>query len=62
MTIKLLTRMAGPGGVYPPGSLITLDSKQAQQLIDGGYAIKDGEQNGNVLHDNGRKRNTRQKG
>lgn len=53
--------MAGPGGVYPPGSLITLDSKQAQQLIDGGYAIKDGEQNGNVLHDNGRKRNTRQK-
>lgn len=37
MVIKLLTRAAGPGGNYSPGSVI--DDKNGKQLVDGGYAI-----------------------
>jgi hypothetical protein len=51
--------MAGPGGNYPPGSVIEADN--AEELIKKGYAIKDGDASGNVLHDHGRKRGARQK-
>ena len=61
MIVKLITRMAGPEGVFPPGSVVTLDDGKAQKLIERGYAIKDGDTHGNVLHDNGRKPSTRKK-
>lgn len=38
MVVKLKTRMSGPGGQNPPGSIINVDEKQAKALIDGGYA------------------------
>jgi hypothetical protein len=39
MKIKLTERMAGPEGNFPSGTVLTLDNKKAQMLIDGGYAI-----------------------
>lgn len=32
--------MAGPGGCFPPGSVIDMDEKKAKPLIDGGYAVR----------------------
>lgn len=39
MAVKLLKRMAGPEGNYPPGSVIYCDEKRAAELIKGGYAV-----------------------
>lgn len=61
MAVKLLKRMAGPEGNYPPGSVLNLDNENAKHLIDSGYAIKDGDINGDVLHNNRRKPNARKK-
>ena len=36
MIIKLKTLMAGPGGVYPSGSVISVEN--GDELIKGGYA------------------------
>lgn len=36
--IKLLSRMAGPSGNYPEGSILETDKTQALELINGGYA------------------------
>jgi hypothetical protein len=36
MIIKLKTLMAGPGGVYPSGSVISVEN--GEELIKGGYA------------------------
>ena len=32
------TLMAGPQGVFPPGSVVDLDSDEAESLIAAGYA------------------------
>lgn len=40
MKIQLVTRMAGPEGNFPPGTILELDEKQAKPLIDGGYAVR----------------------
>lgn len=37
MIVKLIKRMAGPGGNFPPGSV--LDLKIGKELVAGGYAI-----------------------
>ena len=39
MIIKLLTRMAGPAGNYPAGSVVELPADEAAGLITGGYAM-----------------------
>lgn len=39
MNIKLLTRMAGPEGNHPPGSVVSYDEKKAAQMIKCGYAV-----------------------
>jgi hypothetical protein len=39
MVVKMITRMAGPGGINPPGSVITIDDNRATELISGGYAV-----------------------
>ena len=39
MAVKLLKRMAGPEGNYPPGSIVSYDEKEAAKLIKGGYAV-----------------------
>ena len=39
MKIKLLNRVAGPDGNYPPGFVITVSELEAKQLIDSGYAV-----------------------
>jgi hypothetical protein len=67
MKLKLISRMAGPDGNFPPGSVLALDEKTGIALVAGGYAeslepMKDGEQNGNVLRDNRGKPGTRKKG
>lgn len=38
MRIRLLSTMAGPGGVYPPGTVRDLPRADALDLIEGGYA------------------------
>ncbi len=38
MKIRLKTLMAGPEGVFPPGSVIEVSSEEARALIAGGYA------------------------
>ena len=38
MVVKLKTRMAGPDGNYPAGSVITVTEDQGRELTDGGYA------------------------
>jgi len=38
MKIRLKTLMAGPDGVFPPGSVIEVSPEEAQALIAGGYA------------------------
>lgn len=37
MIVKLITRISGPGGNYPPGSIIDWDN--GMELVSGGYAI-----------------------
>lgn len=39
MAVKLLKRMAGPEGNYPPGPIVSYDEKEAAKLIKGGYAV-----------------------
>lgn len=39
MRIELRTTMAGPNGVFQPGSIIDIDDAQAKHLIDTGQAI-----------------------
>lgn len=39
ITIKLLNRVADAGGNFPAGSELTLEPGNAQELIQGGYAI-----------------------
>jgi hypothetical protein len=38
MKIRLKTLMAGPEGVFPPGSVIEVSPEEARALIAGGYA------------------------
>ena len=38
MKIRLKTLMAGPGGVFLPGSVIEVSPEEARALIAGGYA------------------------
>jgi hypothetical protein len=38
MQIRLKTLMAGPEGVFGPGSVIDLDIEQAEALVTAGYA------------------------
>jgi hypothetical protein len=38
MKVRLKTLMAGPDGVFGPGSVIDLDSDQAEALVTAGYA------------------------
>ena len=38
MLIKLLSRMAGPEGNYPPGTVIEVENEIGMQLINGGHA------------------------
>lgn len=45
MKIKLITLLSGPGGTHQPGAELDteageIDKKQAQDLVDGGYAIE----------------------
>lgn len=39
MKIELKTRLAGPGGIFDPGSVIDLEKGLAEQLVNGGYAL-----------------------
>lgn len=36
--VKLKTLRAGPGGVDPAGSVVECSAKEAEQLVNGGYA------------------------
>ncbi len=36
--VKLMTTMAGPQGAHKAGSVVVLPQKQAQVLVDGGFA------------------------
>ena len=38
MKIRLITLMAGPEGVFPPGSVIDPPREEAEALISAGYA------------------------
>jgi len=40
MWIQLKTIYAGPKGNYSAGQVIDMNSKEAKDLIDGGYAIQ----------------------
>ncbi len=39
MKVKLISRMAGPGGNHAPGSVIDVDPVTAKALIDGSHAV-----------------------
>jgi hypothetical protein len=39
MKIKLMTLMAGPSGVFLPGTIVDLPDLEARQLILGRYAV-----------------------
>ncbi len=39
MLIKMLTRYASPKRSCPPGGVIDLPKKEAESLIEGGYAV-----------------------
>lgn len=39
MKVQMKTTMAGPGGSYFPGRVADLPDGQANELIDGGYAV-----------------------
>jgi hypothetical protein len=38
MKVRLKTLMAGPEGVFQPGSVVDLDAEQAEALVSSGYA------------------------
>jgi len=38
MRVRLKTLMAGPQGVFQPGSVIDLDIDEAEALVSAGYA------------------------
>jgi hypothetical protein len=38
MKVRLKTLMAGPDGVFGPGSVVDLDIDQAEALVTAGYA------------------------
>lgn len=60
MKIELLTRLAGPDGNYPAGSVIDVPDKDADALIEGRYAARKDEEDvrpkARSKPDNGRKR------
>lgn len=37
--IKLITRIAGPEGNFPPGSVVLFNQKLTKALIDAGHAV-----------------------
>lgn len=39
MMVRLISRMAGPGGCYSPGSVIDLPGPEAHELMARGYAV-----------------------
>ena len=39
MKIKHVSRMAGPDGVFHPGTIREIDDETGAQLIAGGYAV-----------------------
>lgn len=39
MQVKMLTRYSSPHGTCQPGKIITLPEKEAQPLLEGGYAL-----------------------
>jgi len=44
MKIRLLTRMAGPAGVWQPGAVIDVGLEMARPLIEAGFAVVDPDQ------------------
>ena len=38
MKVRMRTLMAGPQGVFPPGSIVELDADDAEVLVSAGYA------------------------
>lgn len=77
MIVKLINRMAGPEGNYPPGFLLETGKDTATALIKGGYAVATTEEveiitekitekevdiNGNELHNNRRAQRKSKKG
>ncbi len=42
--VQLLTLLAGPDGVFPPGSVVEVSAEMAEGLIAGGYAVVLGSQ------------------
>ena len=40
MKIKMKTIYSGPRGNYHPDQVVDFDTKEANDLIDGGYAVK----------------------
>ena len=38
MKIKMKTLAAGPKGVYAAGEIVSVNNKEAKELVDGGYA------------------------
>lgn len=38
MKIKMRTHYAGPAGNFPPGSVRECEDREAEALVDGGYA------------------------
>ena len=59
--VRLNTTMAGPAGVFPAGSVLDVDDKEAKLLVDGGFAVLLGEETENVgdASDNKRASNAR---
>jgi len=41
-TVRMITLMAGPGGIFQPGQVVNLPAKAAQALVAGGYATAEG--------------------
>lgn len=39
MKVKMVTRAAGPGGVWEPGSVVEVDSDVAKELVQRGFAV-----------------------
>ena len=39
MKVRMITLCAGPGGIWPPGSIVDLPDEQARQFVAGGYAV-----------------------
>jgi len=41
-TVRMITLMAGPLGVFQPGQVVNLPAQAAQALVAGGYATAEG--------------------